>query len=201
MDSAEREKRTTEHPVAYTVKKEKPYISGADIGFRMGLIAAVSAGIAMLVRRTVSPETLKLKPDNLSDMIPTAVGFSAAVATAALALREKEQISRRHFLYYFTATGLGAGIGVKLGATSLNLTADKRYEPAPEAADNQDLGENFPFEDPVPEQTCDPENDPETDQATPGAAPGGLSVGPLGLTRVDLPGQPAIPPALDQKAR
>ena len=109
------EKLTSIHPVAYPVKPEKPHVSGADVSLRMSLIAAVSGGIALLVRRIAYPELRKVQPENLPMSVPAAIGFSAVAATAALALKEKEKISRRHLLYS-AAAGLGAGIGAMFGS-------------------------------------------------------------------------------------
>lgn len=115
-----KEKLTSIHPVAYPVKPEKPHVSGADVSLRMGIIAALSGGIALLARRIVYPELRKIKPDNLPESVPVVVGLSAVAATAALAYKEKGQISRRHLLYS-AAAGLGAGIGAMFGSPPVSV--------------------------------------------------------------------------------
>jgi hypothetical protein len=115
MDSTERDNRTTVHPVAYTVKKEEPRENSLDVAKRMSLIAVISGGVAMLIRRTLYPKLLDLQPKNLPVALPSDFGFFAAgwgVTTATIVAR-KNSITRRSF-FYPLAAGLGAVIGAKM---------------------------------------------------------------------------------------
>lgn len=141
MNPPEREKRTTDHPVAYTVKPGERKDGGLDVGKRMGVLAAISAGVALLVRRTIYPTLLQVQPKDLPVTLPSDFGFfvaGAGVTSLTLGARKKQYTTRRCF-FYSMAAGMGAAIGAKLGGALEWADAnDLPYDPIPVAGKDED---------------------------------------------------------------
>jgi hypothetical protein len=168
----EREKRTTEHPVAYSLKPDKPPQKyQMDVSRRVTLIAAISGAMAALVKRTLYPTLIKWQPKQLPVTFPKDFGFFVAgSATTSLALmaRQKSCTTRRSFLYSMSA-GLGAAIGAKLGDSAKNLESQNKseYTLVKNEPMNTNTDENSNKSGYLIEQICDQ----NTEQITPFIAP------------------------------
>ena len=108
-----REKPTTVFPVAYNVTQEEPGDTTLEVVGRTAFLGAISAGIAMLVKRVLYPKLLEMQPDDLPVALPVESGFFAAgsgITALALLAKSKKVTTRRSFFYTFAA-GIGAVAG------------------------------------------------------------------------------------------
>lgn len=119
MDT-EHPKTASEDELTQTISVRPPSPNtpktGLEIAKRTALLAAISAGIAALVKKTIQPALIRLQPQDFPIRVPDEVGFFAGGvlgATGLLLIQKKyknKPMSRRDFFPV-----MGAGIGAVIG--------------------------------------------------------------------------------------
>lgn len=89
---------------------------GIEIAKRTALLAAISAGVAALIKKTIQPVLIRLQPQDFPLRVPDEVGFftGGVLGATGLLLMQKryknKPMSRRDFFPV-----IGAGIGAVIG--------------------------------------------------------------------------------------
>jgi hypothetical protein len=101
-----------------SVRPPAPHVPkpALEIAKRTALLAAISAGIAALIKKTIQPALIRLQPQDFPLRVPDEVGFfggGVLGATGLMLIQKKyrnRRVSRRDFFPV-----VGAGIGAVIG--------------------------------------------------------------------------------------
>lgn len=138
--STENPKTASEDELTQTISVRPPAPNapkpGIEIAKRTALLAAISAGIAALIKKTIQPALIRLQPQDFPLRVPDEVGFFTGGilgATGLLLIQKKyknKPMSRRDFFPV-----VGAGIGAVIG--HLAAKSEKEVPAAPTAGPDE----------------------------------------------------------------